>query len=336
MDKSVSTPILLLATERSGTNLLRAIVSSHSDIASPSPFSMVDALADRYFQYMTMNDGKYFDQLIEDSIMLTQLHLNPWSVRFDIAQVKDRLTSDSFWGVFKALNLLYTESENKQHWFSKEPSLFKHTYELAYHFPEAKFVYLVRDPRDVVSSIVRGGVHEQNVYNAAIKWRDEQKIMLNAFLDPELKDRFFMLTYEDLLQDPETLIKRLMAFLQIKFEEKQLSFYTDKNVLEHSQKSEFWKNLSQPINQENSGKYKKVLSNKQVNLIESVCWSEMKVLGYQPETDSPSQISIAAKAFYRNHARVKKLIKNLSWSEESRRQKRRVASTTSIRNRMFD
>ncbi|WP_273150349.1 sulfotransferase family protein [Methylophaga thiooxydans] len=334
MDNSI-TPILLLASERSGTNLLRAIVSSHSQIASPSPFSMIDALASRYFMYARLEDKNHFQQLIEDSIELTQVHLNPWPSRFSVNDVKKKLKQNSFWDVFKVMNTLYTELENKKHWFSKEPSLFRHIYELAIHFPEAKFVYMVRDPRDVVSSIVKGGVHEQNVCNAAIRWRQEQELILNAYTDPVLRDRIFMLKYEDLIQNQEDLVKKLMSFVEINFEEQQLTFYKDKRVIEHSQKSEFWQNLSKPINQENSGKYRKSLSVKQIKLIESICWNEMKMLGYKTENQSPMHVSFKVKVFYRVHGRIKKMIKKLSWSQESKRQRQRSTGAAAIRNRKF-
>jgi len=330
-----STPILLLASERSGTNLLRAIMSSHSQIASPSPFSMVDALGKDMYKYATSETEFHIDELIEDAITLTQGHLNPWPQKYKIGEVKDKLLTNSFWDIFKALNEVYTQSEKKKHWFSKEPGLFRHIYELALHMPEAKFVYLVRDPRDVVSSMVRGGIHEQNVYKAAIRWKEEQKMMLNALSDPLLKERIFMISYEELLQDQKDVIKKLMAFLGIRFEEKQLNFFKDKSVVSHSQKSEFWKNLSKPIDRKNTGKYKNALPGRQIKYVESICWNEMKWLNYDTENEVASKIPFTARVYYRLHARIKRVLKNLSLSKESLRQKNRRRGVQSVRARTF-
>lgn len=334
MDSSI--PILLLASERSGTNLLRAIISSHSEIASPSPFSMVDALARDYYKYATSNDQFHINELIEDAITLTQVHLNPWSRKYKIEEVKEKLSTNSFWDVFRGLNELYTQSEEKIHWFSKEPGLFRHVYELALHMPEAKFVYLVRDPRDVVSSMVKGGVHEQNVYNAALRWKEEQKLILTAFSDPLLKKRIFMMTYEALLQEPEKFIEGLMEFLGVKFEQKQLKFFKDESVVSHSQKSEFWKNLSKPIDKTNTGKYKNSLSGRQIKLVESICWNEMKWLNYRPDNVMASKIPFRTRVYYRLHGRIKKVLKSLSLSDENLRQKKRRSGVQSVRARTFN
>ncbi|MBE0434972.1 MAG: sulfotransferase [Methylomicrobium sp.] len=329
-------PILLLATERSGTNLLRAIMSSHSRIASPSPFSMVDGMAGSIYKYFGNAGNHHFNELIEDAIKLTQSHLNPWPMEFSPEAVKQKAEVQSFWEVFRALNELYTESEQKQHWFSKEPGLFHHIYELALHMPDAKFVYMVRDPRDVAASMVQGGVHEQNVYNAARRWRDEQRICLNASRDPLLQDRLFVMNYEALLDDSEGLVRRLMDFLALDFEPRQLEFYKDEKVVAHAEKSQFWQNLSKPIDRGNKGRYKSKLTGQQLKVIESLCWDEMKAHGYAPESEGPAKIHAYQRIYYRAHGLIKKVMQERGFSAEARKHRKRRQASSAIGNRRFD
>lgn len=311
-------------------------MTTHSQIASPPPFSMIDVLAGSVYKYTGQSQDDNFDVLIEDAIALTKTHMNPWGIEVTPEDIKRKIHFHSFWELFTVLNELYTESENKQHWFSKEPGLFKHIYELAMHLPEAKFIYMVRDPRDVVASMLKGGIHEQNVYNAAQKWRNEQRLCLNANSDPLLSKQMLLVSYEALLEDVDATVRRVMNFLEIPFEKTQLEFYKNEKVIVHSKKSEFWKNLSKPIDQKNKGRYSNSLTKQQIKVIESLCWKEMKVLGYQPVTAKPENISVFSKIWYRGHSHLKKLGQSVALTSESRRQKKRRRRNSTIKNRSFE
>jgi hypothetical protein len=189
------------------------------------------------------------------------------------------------------MNALYAENKGCPVWLSKEPDLFRHVYECALHYPDARFVYLVRDGRDVAASMLKRGVHERDIYKAGKRWRNEQQLSIGAMSDEALRERFFMLRYEDLIADAEGVTKTLMDFLGMPFEASQLEFYRQKSVIEHSKKSEFWKNLSKPVDASNAGKYREFLTERDIRIFENLCWNELSLLGYRPDLDRPSRVS---------------------------------------------
>lgn len=325
--------ILLLATERSGTNLLRAILSTHSQISSPPPFSMIDVLVPTSYKYF--GDGDHFDVLIDDAIQLTRTHLNPWDIECKHEEVKQKIQNRTLWELFKVLNEYYAAFENKQNWLSKEPGLFKYIYQFAMHIPQAKFIYLVRDPRDVVASMLDGDVHEHNVFHAANRWRNEQIYCLNAYQDSLLGGRIFKLHYEDLLQDSERVVRSLMDFIGVPFEPEQLMFYKNEKIIAHSTKSEFWRNLNKPIVKDNKGNFLRKLSNGQISIIESICWDEMVTLGYQPISSAPRKIPFYLRFIYIAHTFIKKMMKSFRFSSEGKKHRQRRKSAKSIKNRSF-
>ena len=68
--------------------------------------------------------------------------------------------------------------------------------------------------------------------------------------------------------------------------EKDPNCYTTESQNTESERNEFWKNLSKPIQSDNSRKYLKSLNRKDLHLIESYCHNIMKILGYdQFETE---------------------------------------------------
>lgn len=330
------TPIILLASERSGTNLLRAVVSSHSKVASPPPCGLVDALARRAFHYITPSNPPHIDELIGDAITITKIHLNPWGIDLNPQAVLDRMNGTSFWQLFKALNDIYAEEKGQAFWFSKEPSMFEHIYEIKMHMPNAKFIYMVRDGRDVAASVLRGGVQASHIYDAANRWVESQRYCMNAFSDPVIKDSTFMLKYEDLITDSESIVKNLMEFIGLDFESSQMEFHQKKEIIKHSSKSEFWKNISKPIDSSNMGKYRKTLKARQIEIFESTAWEEMRALGYQLENNTRKHYSFIDRGIFRISSIVRNKLRQFAGAEETKKQKNRELRMREIINRSFN
>jgi len=330
------TPILLLASERTGTNLLRAILSSHSKVASPPPCGLIGALAKRQFFYLCPLNPLHVKELIDDAITITQIHLNPWDIELNSQYVFDRMTEMTFWQLFKIINDLYTEKQKCSFWFSKEPDLFEHIYEVKMCMPNAKFIYMVRDGRDVAASMLKGGVHENHIYNAAHRWAKNQRYCLNAISDPNINNDIFILKYENLITEPESVIRNIMSFLGLDFELSQLEFHRKDEVINHAHSSEFWKNISKPINSSNKGNYKKQLTARQVAIFESIAWDEMRALDYDLETQIRKEFSIFQKGIFKLSAILRNKLKNFSRQEEAKQQRDRVKRFKEVMNRSFD
>ena len=282
-DKFLS-PCLILGAERSGTNLLRALLSTHSQIASPPPAGFIEVLGGIQSRYFPIGHPSYLSELIDDVILHTKTHHNPWDIELDPDVIKAKLKEASLWDVFRVVNEIYAGEYERSCWCSKEPGLFRFIYELAEYLPGAKFVYLVRDGRDVAASMLRGHLHEFHVYFAAQNWAWTQRLCLSALADPVIGGRIHLLKYEDLIDGAESAMRDLMKFIGFEFEDAQLQYYRNESVLKHSKRSRLWKNLAQPINEKNKGVYKSNLGLKNIEIFESVAWAEMNALGYKVDT----------------------------------------------------
>lgn len=327
--------IILLASERSGTNLLRAIASTHPDIASPPPCGVVNLLAKRAYKYLMPTHPNHLDALIEDAILATQTHLNKWDITLDRQDIRQRMPTPSFWGLFQALNEIYAGQKGCTSWLSKEPNLFVYIYEIVLHMPNARFIYLVRDGRDVATSMLRGGVHEHHIYHAAHHWAADQRACLTALSDPLLRNRAFMLKYEDLIAKPETCITQLMGFLGMHFDASQLEFYKSDTVLKHAQSSEFWKNLSKPIDAANHGGYRRELQPREIEIFESVAKQEMQLLGYALDHTRHRHISRFDRCKFMLSAYCSRMRTRRSNREEAKRRLERNRALQTIINRTF-
>ena len=329
-------PIILLGSERSGTNLLRALLSTHSKIASPPPCGILDTLAAHQFRYTPLTGTAYMSELIEDVITLTKTHMNPWDVEINQQLVKERIEMPSFWEVFRIINEIYADESNCLYWFSKEPGSFNYIYDIKAHLPNAKFIYMTRDGRDVASSMLKGQLHEFHIYAAANRWASEQRLCLNAYSDPLFNNQIFMVRYEDLIENAELVLFNLMKFLGLTFEPEQLNFHQNDDVIKHSEKSKFWKNLSNPIDKSNKGGYIKKLSTKQIKIFESFAWNEMKALDYPLENTSQKSYGHLQKATFLMSSFIRRKYSQFSLGEESVSRTLRGKAISGILNRTFE
>jgi len=323
-------PIVIVGSERSGTNLLRALLSTHSKIASPPPAGFINALGGIQLRYFPGGHPACLSELIDDVVALTKTHLNPWDIDLDSKVIEVRVKEPSLWEVFRVVNEIYAEECGRPCWCSKEPGLFNYISEIADCVPNARFVYLVRDGRDVALSLLRGHLHEFHVYFAAHYWALSQRSCLSALADPAHNGRMYVLKYENLIDNPQDEMRDLMHFIGIEFEKQQLQFYQDARVLDHSRRSRFWKNLARPIDRKNKGMYRDNLGVKNIEIFESVAWAEMEALGYPLDSTHKKTFTHFDIHWYRTMAFLRKQFWSMDPRAEGRRIRARIRATRQI------
>ena len=135
-------PVFIIGPERSGTNLLRLILNSHSSITVPHPPHIMKFFHPIEKIYGDLNDDKNFRKLINDVCRLVELHTYPWGINPDrkktFARVKDRtLISINF-----ELYNQYREYAGKKRWVCKSTFMIHHVAEILKYFPNARFLYM--------------------------------------------------------------------------------------------------------------------------------------------------------------------------------------------------
>lgn len=159
-------------------------------------------------------------------------------------------------------------------WIEKSPPHIFYQPQIKALFPEAKFIYLIRDPRAVIGSLKTMPWSTSNVYALARSWKSAtQKFNPSA--------QNIVIQYESLVSSPESEMKKLYDFMQI-MGEFNLADKVGDNV---EQKN--WNSLNsfKPISTEHLEKWRKQLSYPDFDqqVIEYVCIKEMLKYNYQPE-----------------------------------------------------
>ena len=171
--------------------------------------------------------------------------------------------------------------------FIKENNIHRMLPFLITAFPDAKFVFQVRDPRDfLVSALKRRkgplGNKFGSVREAVNVWREDNLAGLNALalLGPE---KVHLVRYEDLIRDPDTILRGICQFADLPFAQEMLEFHTSDHASKVAVEGGPRENIAKPLMAGNARKYLKSLSWSKVRTVEAYCGDLMRILGYNPE-----------------------------------------------------
>ncbi len=273
--------ICLLSSERSGSNLLRLMLDSHSQIYGPPAPQIARILAPYLHRYGNLSRVSVLRALVQDMLTLTRVHPAPWPQALTVEDVCDYVSKPSFWFVFDAVYTRGAHLAGKKYWFSKENNLFDFAFELLYHFADIKFIYLVRDGRDYACSMRRASGHRFHYFFLAQQWQQEQTHCLRIYEQLRDEQKIILLRYEDLLTTPEATLKKLTDFLGIKYENSILDYHTRSSAKHVAAQSQYWQNLSKPVLTDNFGKFKESMTPKDIRLFETIAGQELSCLGYE-------------------------------------------------------
>jgi len=206
-------PIFIVGVHRSGTTLLRYMLSSSPRIYIPPESDFIP----RFFAQDP------HEKLSQDRVAHL-LNVIFTSYRFskewqggppDPQQLFEKMDEPAPWAFLDALYSTYAYQHGAVRWGDKTPIYTSYLPLVHQLFPDAQFVHVIRDGRDVaLSTLDKWGASELHVdiYYAARIWvrRIRQARSASKALEPEL---YREVRYEDLVQDPAGELQAICDFL---------------------------------------------------------------------------------------------------------------------------
>ena len=285
-----NTPFFIISCGRSGSTLLSRMLNQHPRIAVSGESHLFNIFYPWLAYYGNLSDRQNQERLVTD--ILSTFHIRNWTPPLNKEQVLARIVSPNFTGVVEAVMKAWADSQGKPRWGEKTP---QHVYfwrEILECFPQGKIVHIVRDGRDVAASFIRAQFGPKTYYSAAKRWvRELEEIdQLKVAVHP---DRFFELSYEDLLDHPMEQLSKLCDFLGEPCFPGMLEFYKSdpSNYVENINLI----NLKQPLMQENKQKWRKQMKAGDLRIVEAVAWKTLKEYGYELALNPPPSLSKTEK-----------------------------------------
>ncbi len=271
----------IVGPHRSGTTLLQAMLSSHSGLTIPPETGYFDQVWPRRSALGSLTDHANLEQVGRyvngPDCAVSDLDLD-WS------QVTRALapSPQGYDDLFVACLALYAQSRGKRRVGEKSPRHIFAVPELSQIYPQAKFLCLIRDPRSVVRSERETSWGSKSVTRITRRWC--RVVDAVGKLERVLPaDRFRVVRYEDLIADPETLLRSICDFLGESFEPDMLQFHQRSEAERGFRADEVWKqNTLHAVDTGRVEQWRLELTPGQIKLVERLAGSRMLQRGYAP------------------------------------------------------
>jgi hypothetical protein len=207
---------------RSGTTLVRAILDTHPDMAIPGESHFIPVMVKEGRRYEAPS-GFRQDRFLED--LTRHQRFRRWGLPEE--RVRSSFSLDppiSLAAAIRRVYALVAEGRGKARYGDKTPAYVHHISSLAALFPEARFVHLVRDGRDVALSRLDHPTMSSSLSDLAVLWKRgvEKGRRTGGRLGPE---RYLEIRYEDLVKDPEGVARALCGFIGLEFDPVVLRYH---------------------------------------------------------------------------------------------------------------
>jgi len=213
----MKSPIFLFSLPRSGSTLLQRILMSHKDIASLSePWLMLP------FIYAYKKEGT-----------LTEYgHYTSFNAFDDFIDNLPNKEADYYSALGSFASTLYERQclKNEKYFLDKTPRYFNIIPQIEKSFPDAKFIFLFRNPTHVMSSMMQTWCNGRfkKMYNYDRDLTFGPKALSEGY--ELLKDKAYAVKYEDYVTNPEKYTKELCEYLDIDFDVNMLNLFASQNT----------------------------------------------------------------------------------------------------------
>ena len=231
-------PIFIVGCPRSGTTMLAAMIGSHSDIAVGPESQFFSKLSPQTLS-RAVNDPEWPIRAVETllGLMLAEqsvVDLFGLNKNILTTYLKDQTPSVS--AMLEALTQNFAHARGKSRWAEKTPNHILAVDQLRTLWPRARVIRILRDPRDAALSTCRLPTFSNSFLANLYLWRRWQDRAEMFFKHDPLS---ITVKYEDIVKEPEKILRSLCTFLNVAFEEDMLNFGATASDV--SSEAETWK-----------------------------------------------------------------------------------------------
>ena len=287
-------PLFIIGSPRSGTSLLRLILTSHSQILIPPECGFIIWLHRRYADWqLTDNDTQSRLGSFLDDLFLCKKY-DTWMLDRSIIEEQIALHRPENYAELCAVIYIAFGIKSRKRcviWGDKNNFHLNHLEELHCLYKNARFLHIVRDGRDVACSYREVMVAksnspyapnlETNITNIALEW-SANVMKIDSFISLKQQESCMTIRYEDLVLQPISSVKNICGWLGMPYEAGMLDYYKhNKNKKIEPDLTMDWKMRTlQPISDDTVGRYANLLSNKEQEEFSTVAARALRRFSY--------------------------------------------------------
>lgn len=283
-------PIFVAGLERSGTSLLYALLASHPNIAMTRRTNLWTHF---FAQYGDLADDMNLDRCIDVMMQYKRLV----RLEADGGQLRRAFRSGdaTYARLFALLEQQYADRIGRPRWGDKSLHTERYAEMIIASYPGARILHMIRDPRDrFASSLTRWRTRRGGVGAGTAEWLSSAR--LAADHGARWPDQYLIVKYEMLAARPRQVMRNICAFIDEPYASEMFAMHGAERFREQGSNSSYGARPAGVISTDSIGRFRDVLSARQIAFIEAVAGDEMVALGYQA---APSRLSSRERALFR-------------------------------------
>ncbi|WP_321491574.1 sulfotransferase [uncultured Desulfobacter sp.] len=318
MEEYMDNPVFICGHRKSGTTMALALLDNHPQLLVYPPDSAFfyayyptyagddfskDQKIDRMAEYIVGQLEYEINNLSETDRF--ELNFPIQAMRDDLrrfAQKTDTRPQDMLISLIKAYRVHFKGSPSPVHWVEKTTSTEIYARDVLRWFPKAKFLHIVRDPRDTWASMKSGWEKRYKSFNDEMN-RLMQSMIERGKLGFEFAinnsslygpDVYKVVRFEDLTNNPDDILNDICNFLNISFH---------RNLLTPTVCGKLWKGnnfdglkFDRPSNV-NVGRWRERINTEEAHLIEYYFADLMKSFNYEITSSLEQRVEAATQHY---------------------------------------
>ncbi len=265
-------PIFVLGGPRSGTTMLRLMITAHKRVCIPPECGFALWL---YSAYKDWDSSAGYNSFIADLVRTKKFET--WGLaKEDIIRVIKSSNPLNYADLVSCVYEAYAYKMGRSNvqWGDKNNFYLNYISELRSLYPDAYVIFIIRDPRDVFSSykeVMSRNVKADYAPDLTVdagefcnEWNDVvDKVDLSYAL---FADKLLVVRYEDLVINPESEARKICNHIDIHYDNRMLAFY---DINDEPDTFSSWKgNTYRPIASSSVGRYKTCLQKEEIKIID--------------------------------------------------------------------
>lgn len=284
--------VFLLGNPRSGTSLLRLMLNAHPEIIAPPECGFLHWWSQKYFDWKWENAS---EELIAEFItdVCTSKKIETWNLNVQLLHKNIlKFKPNSYAHLGQIVFETYAQQTGKMPLaiVDKNNYYIHHLEELKAIWPDARYIHLIRDGRDVACSYKDIEKLDTNspykpklstdINAIAEEWTRNNQNILSFMEGLNRKEDYISVRFEDVVGKSKEALKRLCDFLDLEFSPAMLTYYNSEFYDEPKETLDWKKKTQSEPDNSSVGRYKALLDEEEISNFNSLSKSILNKFNY--------------------------------------------------------
>jgi len=297
------TPVFVIGHGRSGTSVLIKLIRKYLKINFGTESQFIIRFYQNLRHYGDLADRTNAARLIHD--ISAERYFKRIKKRFNFefnpTAAAAKYSGSNYADVLSAVFGQFAEFHGMERWGDKTPEYIYHLPVLHQLFPDAQFLHIIRDGRDVALSEFETPFGAKNSFKAAEDWQ-KKTALVEAFFTRLQPGQHLTIRYEDLLSAPVDVFASLIRFFGIDDSDHRLVDF----IASH---------LPSDLRTGNFNKWKTKMSIGQQRRFEKMAGGQLRQFGYPTRFEKTSSPAPFERLFWEADNEMKKILMSRYWQD---------------------